>query len=185
MESKKYPELWKLYPEIWPTKARFFQYLRGQLRRALWERYPVKLRKKTRDCTAPPKGYTGRAKSGTTCALTGDWYAKSHLEVDHVVGNASLSDWSDLEDFILHLLTTEDNMQLVCKEAHKIKSYADRHGISFEEAKVEKTIIEKCKKKVAEQKKELLASGFKEEDISNATKRREAYGKLLRGEVDA
>lgn len=177
----EFPELWRIYPEIWSTKAKFFQYLRGQLRRALWERYPPKLRFKNKQCTKPPKWYKGRAKSGTECALTGDWYAKSHLEVDHIVGNASLQDWDDLVPFILHLLTTEDNMQLVSKEAHRIKSYADKHGLSFEQAKKEKMIIEKCKQKVATQKKELKEAGFSAEDISNAEKRRECYRKLLGG----
>ena len=44
-------------------------------------------------------------------------------------------------------MITLDDLQLVSKEAHKIKSYADKQGISFEEAKVEKEVIEIIKQK--------------------------------------
>jgi len=32
-------------------------------------------------------------------------------------------------------------MQLVCVECHKIKSHADRLGVSFEEARIKKEVI--------------------------------------------
>jgi hypothetical protein len=136
---------WELYPHIWKTKAAFFSYVRGALRRALWEKYPVKLEFKNETCTPPPLGYTGRAKSGTDCALTGEWEGKSKLEVDHIEGNKSLREWEDVLPFVQHLCTTKDNMQLVKKEAHKIKSYADRQGITFEEAVIIKDAIAICK----------------------------------------
>lgn len=78
------------YPHIWPTKASVWSYLRGALRRALWEKYPVKLSFKNKSVSKPPEGYTGRAKSGTECSLTGEWTGKSKLEVDHKLGNKSL-----------------------------------------------------------------------------------------------
>lgn len=139
--------LWDLYPDVWPTKASFFSWLRGSLRRAVWEKYPIKLRFKNSACGKPPPDYSGKAKSGTHCALTGEWIAKSYLEVDHIRGNASLRDWDDLEPFVRHLCTTEDNLQLVSKEAHKIKSYAEKRGISFAEARAEKAAIKIIKEK--------------------------------------
>lgn len=38
-------------------------------------------------------------------------------------------------------------MQLVGKEAHKIKSYAERKGIAFEDALIEKRVIQIIKDK--------------------------------------
>src|SRR5690554_3110739 len=127
-------EPWELYPHIWKTKSSFFTWLRGCLRRAVWEKYPPKLEFKNEVCTPPPEGIITRAKTGAFCALTGEWEGKSKLEVDHIVGNASLKDWEDVLSFIQHLCAPKENMQLVKKEAHKIKSYAERKGISFEEA---------------------------------------------------
>jgi len=176
---KQFPELWIDYPSVWKTKGAFFSWLRGQLRRAIWERYPPKLQYKNKACTSPPKGYTGRAKSGTTCALTGEWWPKSKLEVDHIEGHASLRDWDDLVPFILHLLCDESNMQLVGKEAHKIKSYAERKGITFEEAQLEKEVIKKAKQTVNQQKKELRSYGYTEEQIRNDKQRRECYRSIL------
>jgi len=78
------------YPSVWKTRAAFFSWLRGGLRRAVWEKYPPKLMFKNAQCLPPPEGYTGKAKSGKPCALTGEWTGKSKLEVDHLVGEASL-----------------------------------------------------------------------------------------------
>ena len=36
MNNRKEP--WEAYPDVWPTKASFFSWLRGGLRRALWEK---------------------------------------------------------------------------------------------------------------------------------------------------
>src|SRR5690606_9424843 len=140
-------EPWEVAPEVWPTKSAFFTFLRGNLRRAVWERWPLKIRFKNSICGKPPADYKGKAKSGAYCALSGEWVGKSAGEIDHVQGNVSLKDWDDVLPFIQHLCATEDNMQFVSKEAHKIKSYAERKGISFQEAKAEKEAIAICKKK--------------------------------------
>ena len=157
-----------MYPDIWKTKAAFFSWLRGQLRRALWERYPPKLKFKNENCHTPPKGMQTKAKSGAYCALSGQWTGKSQLEVDHIVGNVSLNDWDDFVPFCQHLLTTTNKMQLVSKEAHKIKSYAERYNITFEEAIIEKKVIAFNKLSVNEQREE-LEKLFGEETASNAT----------------
>lgn len=136
---------WEEYSHLWKTEAQFWAYLRGGLRRALWEKSPIKLEYKNRACSKPPEGYTGRAKSGAYCYLSGKWEGKSKLEVDHIVGNVSLRSWEDVLPFILHLIPPEGSMALVTKEAHKCKSYAEKHGMTFKEAVVEKDTIAICK----------------------------------------
>lgn len=178
-DKLEFPELWTLYPEVWPTKAKFFSWLRGALRLAVWSKYPPKLIFKNSQCGKPPEGYTGKAKSGTFCALTNEWTGKSKLEVDHIVGEVSLRGWEDVLPFLLHLLTTEDNMQLVSKDAHKVKSYAERYKMSFEDALVEKEVIAFSKLSVASQKDMLQSLGIlcsKE----NASKRKELYRSHLK-----
>ena len=50
-------------------------------------------------------------------------------------------------------------MQLVCVECHKVKSHADRLGVSFAEAKVKKQIIAFSKLTDSQQKSILSERG--------------------------
>lgn len=133
---------------------------------------------KNEGCSKPPDDYKGRAKSGAYCELTGEWTGKSALEVDHKIGNVKFTDWEDVLPFILHLCCDKDEMALVNKEAHKIKSYAERMGISFQDAVIQKEIISICKAK-----KDI--AWLKERGIvpaSNAKKRREQIEKEMKNE---
>jgi hypothetical protein len=126
--------------DIWPTNAAFLTWLRGAMRKAIWQFHPVKLKYKKSCVQPPPPEYAGRAKGLIKCALTGEWIGQSMVEVDHVVGNASLKGADDLLPYLLHLALPQE-LQCVSKEAHKIKSYAERMGISFEDALIEKQAI--------------------------------------------
>lgn len=162
-------EPWKEYPELWKTEAEWWSFLRGCLRRGLWEKSPIKLSFKNANCSPPPEGYTGRAKSGTYCALSGEWIGKSRLEVDHCEGHKSLLCWEDVLPFILHLVPEKGTLQLVDKEMHKVKSYSERMGVSFEQALAEKQAIQIIKEKKETQW--LTSRGIV--PGSNAKKRRE------------
>ena len=173
-------EPWEEAPHIWPTKASFFNFLRGNLRRAVWEKWPLKIEFKNEVCKPPPEDYTGRAKSGTYCALSGVWTGKSAAEIDHVLGHVSLQDWEDVLPFIQHLCASKENMQYVSAEAHKIKSYAERKGISFEEAALLKIVIDLEKKKMLQD----FIKSKGEKPASNAEKRREQALKLMKEEKE-
>ena len=161
---------WEQYPHLWKTESAFWVYIRGALRQALWMRSPIKLSYKSSVCTAPPKDYTGRGKKGTICALTGEWIATSKAEIDHIEGNVSLLGWEDLLPFIQHLVPDKGNLQYVCKEAHKTKSYSERMGITFEEAVIQKQAIAIQKVKGADVKW-LKSKGLT--PSSNAAKRKQ------------
>lgn len=133
---------------------------------------------KNEGCSKPPEDYKGRAKSGAYCELTGEWTGKSLLEVDHKIGNVKFTDWEDVLPFILHLCCDKNEMALVNKEAHKIKSYAERMGISFEDAVIQKEIISICKAKKD-------VAWLKERGIipaGNAKKRREQIQEEMKRE---
>lgn len=168
-------ELWEQYPHIWPTKAAFFVWLRGSLRRAVWNTYPLKIELIKEASVPKPEGYNGKAKKFAKCSLTGKVIPKSQCQVDHIVGNASLQSWEDLLPFVKHLCTDKDNLQIVSKDAHKIKSYAERHKISFEEACDIKEAIAIIKSK--KDKEWLKSYGINPEN--NAKKRREQIIKKL------
>lgn len=132
---------WEEYPELWKNKTAFFTYLRGSLRKAVWDISPIKISFKNSTAEKPPKNYMGKGKKGKICALSGEWFPISYLEVDHIEGNVSLNDEEDILDFIKHLVPPKGSLQLVSKEAHKVKSYAEKQKISYKEAKAEKFAI--------------------------------------------
>ena len=126
--------------DIWPTDAAFFTWLRGAMRKAIWQFHPIKLKYKKSSVQPPPPEYTGRAKGLIQCAFTGEWVGQSMAEVDHIEGHSSFKCVDDLLPYMTHLALPKD-LQCVSKEAHKVKSYAERMGISFEDALVEKRAI--------------------------------------------
>lgn len=138
---------WIWYPELWPTKSKFYTYLRGSIRKAVWNQSPIKIVFKNENCSKPPDGYCGRAKSGAYCALCGEWEGKSKLQVDHITGNAPLSDEEHILEFIKHMIPPPNSLQLVKPDAHKAKSYAEKQCISYEEAVISKKIIQIVKDK--------------------------------------
>lgn len=78
----------------------------------------------------------------------------------------------------MHLIPEEGSLQLVSKEAHKIKSYSERMGISFEEAFWTKTAIDLIKTKIDK-------AWLEERNIvpaSNQKARREQILEVLRNE---
>lgn len=142
---------WIEYPNIWKTEAAFMSWLRGGIRRSLWNRHPVKLefiRKNRKQIPNPnPRGNKPTVWGGV-CALTGAVCALKDLEVDHRTGNHSLRSLDDLQGFIEGIvLVRESDLQFVSKEAHKIKSYAEKQGITFEQAQAEKLAISLIKQK--------------------------------------
>lgn len=148
LEEKK---LWELYPNIWATESAYMSWLRGGIRRYLWAKNPVKLEFiKQNRIKIPNPNPKGKIKEvwGGVCALTGNTYPIGDMEVDHRIGNHSLKSLDDLVPFIkgIVMITLED-LQLVSKEAHKVKSYAEKYNISFNEAKATKQAIEIIKNK--------------------------------------
>lgn len=182
--TNRSPAPWEDFPEIWGNKSAFFTYLRGAFRRA-WNKSPVKIKKLQQDRfkISNPSNKGKREIWGAKCEMCGDTFPMKDVQVDHKIEAGSLNDFSDIEGFVTRLLAcSKDDLRIVCKPCHSVLTLANRIGVSFEQAKKEKLIIERCKQKVATQKKELLEAGFKEEDISNAEKRRECYRRMLGGE---
>ena len=141
----------------------------------------MKHRFKSAQMGPPPEGYMGRGKKGSECALTGEWEMTSKLEVDHKHGHMSLSSVEDILEFILHLLSSNsEELQLVSKDAHKIKSYAERMGITFEDAVIEKQVIAFGKLTGAEQRAILSTHDVGKVEASTAKKRKDLYRNILK-----
>lgn len=126
-----------------PTPKAFFAWLRGESRR-IWANYPLRNEYKSSqlEAVAPHHGITNtRVKKVGKCNQCKEWFAASHLEIDHITPAGSFTNWNEWLVWMTRLLCSTDNMQLLCKSCHKTKSYADRIGCTFGEAEHKKKII--------------------------------------------
>src|SRR5690554_3928765 len=98
--DKKVQQLLTHHPNLFPTEASFWSWLRGGLRQGLWNKSSLKLSFKNTNVSPPPKDYNGRGRKGQYCALTGEWIPTSKLEVDHKEGHKSLRSGEDVLGFI-------------------------------------------------------------------------------------
>lgn len=178
---------WEQLPDVWKTKAQYFQWLRGQMRKA-WSRHPVKNAYKMSRRTRAPVGKKINKLTGSPqvvwalpCDQCGGIFPQSFVEVDHIMRAGSFRDWDECEQWLMGLMQINfASLQLLCKPCHKIKSYAETHNMSFEEAEIEKKCIAWLKVvSVPQQIKFLLGQGFFKDDVSNAKKRRACYKTYL------
>lgn len=177
---------WVNHPHIWRTKSEYMSFLRGGVRRGLWEKNQIKINfKKENRCRVPlgkktrsnPKGEIWGAK----CFYCGGFFKESAVEVDHFKGGHSLKDVSDLVPFIKGLLFVDnDDLRLACKKCHKQKTLSESRGISFEEAGIQKQVIAFGDKTAGEQKSILHSLGLKEG--KNKEIRKNIYNEYLGGE---
>ena len=150
MTNDKLEKMLSEMSHVWKTESSYMSWLRGGIRR-IWSKHPVKLEfiKQNRVKIPNPKP-NARVKEvwGGKCALTGEYFVLNELECDHKEGNVSLKSVDDIQTFVEGILiVTLEDLQLVSKEAHKIKSYAEKQGISFEEARAEKEALQLIKQK--------------------------------------
>lgn len=165
---------------VWKTEAQYWNWLRGALRK-LWSDYPLrKVWKKNslRPLTLEEKQsgkFHPSTKNVGECVFCKTVMAGSKLECDHVIESEGCTSKETAESFLWHCGgQTSVNFQLVCKPCHKIKSYSEAKGISFEEAVIEKKAIEICK---GDEKSWITSKGFTPE--SNAKLRRKQVVEIL------
>lgn len=172
---------WELYPDIWKTQAAFMSWCRGGIRRSLWNKSPIKINfiKKHRIRIPNPKK-TKRSPAevwGAKCALCSKLFVLKDIQVDHKVGNHSLTEISDIQSFIESIVMVEEqDLQLICKGCHKIKTHSERMGINFEDAEREKKIIAYMKLKVDKQIEILTEHNLPN---NNAKARKTSFGIII------
>lgn len=189
---------WEVEGVPWKSESAYWSWVRGTLRKG-WNVHPVKIQyiNKHRK-QIPNPNPNGRKPTvwGMTCTCCGNDFAlhipvktkkqiKEKLgidivtiEINHKTAASSLKCKEDLADFAQRLFyVTFDDLEPLCKTCHDIYSYMDRWGISFEEAKLQKSAIAICK---GDEKAWLEEKGIKPE--SNAEKRRKQVEDYLRYE---
>lgn len=180
---------WKPWEEssAWKSKAAFFTWLRGQIRKSIWQNYPPRnemkqerLRPVTEEDFA--KGISRRCKKVGDCEFCDEIFPASKLQIDHKIPAGKLSSEEDLTGFIKRIACMKVDMRLCCEPCHKIHTYAEKMGISFEEARIEKDVIAFSKIKTIKQLEILGKYNYTKDMLSNAQKRKDAYREVLKNE---
>jgi 5-methylcytosine-specific restriction endonuclease McrA len=170
-------EPWKEFPHIWKTKAKFLAWLRGGIRRACWNRSPIKHEVIKNNRKRVLNESTGNMVWGGECYLCGKDFLQKDLQVDHINGENTLTEIGDIQSFVESMTClSSDDLALVCKPCHSVKSYSEKQGITFEQAVIEKRIIELTKLPVKELQ-ELLAKHNK--PSNNASVRKQSVRELV------
>lgn len=108
---------------VW-TNARYWSFIRSALRKA-WMRYPVKqqaLKAARRNNQSDNK----RLKYEYQCNACKEWFQGKEVQVDHIKPAGSLRDYKDLPMFVERLFCEPDNLQVLCKPCHAIKTKQER-----------------------------------------------------------
>lgn len=175
---------WVEYPEIWKTEAAYLSWIRGGIRRYLWSKNPVKLEfvKSARKMITNPnvKLRKGRPKVwGGVCELCGCEHPLKNMEVDHKTGEHSLKKVSDIQKFVEGIVfVRKEDLAFLCKPCHKIKTNAERKGLSHEDSAIDKAAIIICKQSAPMVKSWIIERG--EVPARTVKERRDQVTRLLK-----
>lgn len=175
---------WLEHPHIWKTESAFLSYVRGGIRRSLWNKSPIKLEflKNNRKRVVNPVA-KNRARFplvwGGVCYQCKQEFALKDMEVDHMTGEHSLRKLEDLQSFVEGIVcVSSKDLGLICKPCHKSKTYAERTGMSIQDAIIEKEAIAVCKLPVKALKEWITTRG--ETPKANAKDRRIQVVEILK-----
>lgn len=95
------------------------------------------------------------------CAICGELFGSTEVELDHIVSENSLTSYEHINDFMKNIvLTSPDKLQVLCKDkkskklgvtrfgCHSIKTFSERYNVDFETARAEKEAKQLIDKKV-------------------------------------
>jgi 5-methylcytosine-specific restriction endonuclease McrA len=108
---------------VW-TSARYWSFIRSALRKA-WMRYPVK-QQALKAARRNSQSDNRRLKYEYQCNACKGWFEGKEVQVDHIKPAGSLRDYKDLPMFVERLFCEPDNLQVLCKPCHLIKSKQER-----------------------------------------------------------
>tara|TARA_R110000772_G_scaffold145332_1_gene255166 strand:+ start:960 stop:1547 length:588 start_codon:yes stop_codon:yes gene_type:complete len=182
MSTKLMP--WEQLPDVWETKAQYFQWLRGQMRKA-WSRHPVKNAYKMSRRVRAAVGKKTDKLSGLPqivwalpCDQCAGTFPQNDVEVDHIIRAGSFREWAECEQWLMGLMQINfASLQLLCKPCHKVKSYAETHNLTFEDAQAEKAGIAFIKENTPKYQLGYLVTYTNNDagDLTSVKKRRAAY----------
>ena len=127
----------------------------------------------------PYKGPNKLQKWEFKCAICKGWFKAKEVVVDHFPKAAGIILFvADIGQFAENLFCETSNLRVLCIKDHDIHTLADKQKITFEEAKIEKMIIDKMKSK--DLLDFLQQFGYSGASVSNATKRKALVTKIIK-----
>lgn len=168
-------EPWHDCPNVFKDEKAYLNWLRSQIRR-VWSRHPIKLEYKKKLRYKSPLGRNGKDVWVINCEMCNTPHRET--QTDHLRGGFGFTDWQSFTDWSKMILwVTFDDIRELCPNCHACVTLSQKLGISLEDAKIEKAVIEIMKSK---RDKEWL----KEHGVtpaSNAASRREQVREILNG----
>tara|TARA_R110002167_G_C12643272_1_gene648553 strand:- start:335 stop:883 length:549 start_codon:yes stop_codon:yes gene_type:complete len=138
---------WNVKGVPWKTEAAFYGWVRGQLRRG-WTRHPVKNLLIQNNRFKKDNG-KGRLTWHLDCSKCKKATPQTKIQIDHIHPAGSLKTTEDIGKFVERLyFVTFDTIRPLCIPCHEVVTLAERKGMTFDEAKVEKEVINIMKKSV-------------------------------------
>lgn len=115
------------------TTAKYWGFIRSALRSA-FNRYPPKYESIKAAATTVQDGvYKTGVKKGKPkyirqyqCASCKKHFKQKDVQVDHITPAGSLKDYDDLPGFVSRLFCTIDELQVLCKPCHKLKTQQEK-----------------------------------------------------------
>ena len=104
------------------TEARYWAFIRSALRGA-WGRYPVKFQVKLANRRTV---YGQKHKYEYNCKFCNDWFQDKETQVDHKRPAGTLKTYEDLPKFVENLFCEANNLQILCKPCHQVKTNQER-----------------------------------------------------------
>lgn len=141
------------------------------------------------DRVIPDMDESTRTKWLIRCNICDNLFKLTDVDIDHKVGEFACTVPEDFHSYIMSRLDVGfDDLQVLCRDipnkghigCHSIKTYAERNGMTFEEASKMKIIIDLEKKKMLQD----FIKSKGEKPASNAEKRREQALRLLKQEKE-
>ena len=119
------------------------------------------------------------------CAICGEYFGGTEIELDHLVDENSLTSYDHINDFMKNIvLTSPDKLQVLCKDkktkkdgvvrfgCHSLKTYSSRYGVDLDTARAEK----EAKQLVA---KKLDISFIKEHNVKPESTQSKRRGQIV------
>lgn len=163
------------------TLSQKMSLIRGAIREK-WMYAPNKLAYLNMN-TVPDLDPNTRRRFKVRCESCEDWFTKSQVAVDHIIGEHSLKSLEDFENFVESILYVGfAGLQVLCHDCHDLKSAMERYGLTEEEVVTFKKVTawEKKVKSAADQKSFLISKGYSAKDVTNKEKRRETALKYFK-----
>lgn len=131
------------------------------------------------DRVIPDMNPNTRTKWLIKCDHCGNLFKLTDVQVDHIVGEFPCTEPEHFFGYIMSRLDVGfDDLQVLCIEDHQIKTLAERNGISFEEARIEKQVIAICKGSTSSVKAFLSERGIT--PAGNAEQRKKQVREAIR-----